>query len=101
VLWPVNHEYVDVTVTVVAVDDTDPDPTYRIVRIGVNQIEDGTGDGNTADDWIIVDDHHVKLRAERSGTGMRFYNIVVEVSDDSGNTSLAVATVRVPHDMGN
>jgi hypothetical protein len=55
------------------------------------------GDGDTAPDWVIVDAHHVLLRAERGGKGNgRVYTITVTCVDPSGNTTTRTATVRVP-----
>ena len=37
----------------------------------------GHGSGNTSPDWIVVDDHHVLLRAEREGGGNgRIYTLL-------------------------
>ena len=45
-------------------------------------------DGNTAPDWEIVDSHHVRLRAERSGRGNgRVYTITITCTDGSGNST--------------
>ena len=59
----------------------------------------GTGDGDTAPDWEVLDAHHVRLRAERSGNGDgRVYTITVTSTDAAGNTSVDTVTVNVPHD---
>jgi hypothetical protein len=59
----------------------------------------GTGDGNIDPDWIIIDDHHLQLRAERSGRGSgRTYTVTVTATDAAGNKASAAATVIVPHD---
>jgi hypothetical protein len=57
----------------------------------------GTGDGGTAPDWLIVNPHHVELRAERAGTGAgRVYTITVACTDGSNNTTTKTVTVFVP-----
>ena len=54
----------------------------------------GTGDGDTSPDWVIVDSHHVQLRAERAGNGNgRVYTINVTCPTANGKT-----TVSVPKD---
>jgi hypothetical protein len=53
--------------------------------------------GNTSFDWLIVDAHHVQLRAERAGTGSgRIYTVTIGSADASGNRSAAATSVSVP-----
>ena len=88
VLWPANHKYVDVTATVVVSDNFDPNPTVELVSVTSNEPDNGLGDGDTANDIVIVDDYHFKLRAERSGNGDgRIYTITYKVTDDCGNST--------------
>jgi predicted extracellular nuclease len=97
-LWPANHKYVDVTATVVAVDNFDPNPTVTLISVTSNEPDNGLGDGDTANDIVIVDDFTFQLRAERSGTGTgRIYTITYQVTDACGNSTIATATVTVPH----
>ena len=57
----------------------------------------GLDDGDTAPDWQIVDEHHVLLRAERSGTGTgRIYTIRVTCTDSAGNATVRTVNVTVP-----
>jgi hypothetical protein len=67
-----------------------------------DEVENGTGDGNTLNDIAIASDcKSVQLRAERSGTGNgRVYTITFLVRDASGKTSTATAQVVVPHNPG-
>ena len=54
-------------------------------------------DGNTAQDWVIVDGHHVQLRAERSGHGTgRIYTLTVICQDAAANGSSREGRVLVP-----
>jgi len=98
VLWPPNHKWHDVTVNYTSTDNC------GVVTCGLavtsNQPANGHGDGNTSSDWQVVDNHHVRIRAERSGSaGQRIYTITVTCADQYGNTSNSAATVRVPHNM--
>ena len=98
VLWSPNHKYVDVTATVVASDNFDPNPTVTLVSVESNEPDEGLGDGDTANDIVIVDTYHIKLRAERSALGSgRTYTLTYKVTDACGNETYATATVFVPH----
>jgi HYR domain len=97
-LWPPNHQMVAVTVTVVATDDTDPNPVSQIVSVSSNQPINGTGDGDQAPDWEITGPLTLNLRSERSGndpTAVRVYTITVITSDASGNATTSTVTVTV------
>src|SRR4030095_6280377 len=62
---------------------------------------DGTGDGNTSPDWEVIDAHHVRLRAERTGPGDgRTYTINITCTNDTNQlSSTKKVTVLVPHDQ--
>jgi endonuclease G len=67
------------------------------LKVTSNEPVNGTGDGNTAVDWLVVDVHHVQLRAERAGTGSgRIYTIAVSCADAFGNTASKQTRVAVP-----
>jgi len=101
VLWPANHKYVDVSATVEASDNFDPDPTVILVSVTSNEPDNGKGDGNTVNDIVIVDDVSFKLRAERSGGGSgRIYTVTYEATDDCGNSTSESVTATVPHSKG-
>jgi len=101
-LWPPNHKYVDVTATVVVSDNFDSNPVITLVSVESNEPDEGLGDGDTAQDIIVVDAFHFKLRAERSGNGTgRIYTITYKVTDSCGNETFATATVVVPLNQGN
>jgi predicted extracellular nuclease len=99
-LWPPNHKYVEVVATVVATDNFDPNPTVTLVSVTSNEPDNGLGDGDTPDDIVIVDDFTFQLRAERAGGGEgRVYTITYLATDACGNSTMATATVTVPHSM--
>jgi hypothetical protein len=65
----------------------------------------GDGDGSTTGDMAGAEadtpDTGILLRAERSGSGSgRTYEITYAASDATGNSTSALAVVRVPHDLG-
>lgn len=98
-LWPPNHKMKDVTVSYSSTDNC-PGPITCTLSVSSNEPVNGLGDGNTTPDWIVVNNHLVKLRAERSGTGNgRIYTITIRCTDQYGNTRTATTTVLVPHDM--
>jgi hypothetical protein len=115
-LWPPNHKMVDIAATVTVSDLCDADPTVVLTSVESNEPEntqgkprdsdDSTsGDGCTVNDIQGVDigteDYDFQLRAERAGGGDgRIYTITYMVTDASGNSASASATVVVPHDMG-
>ena len=99
-LWPPNHKYVTVEATVTAQDAGDPSPTITFVSITSNEPDNGKGDGNTVNDIVILDDYTFEFRAERSGNNVgRVYTITYEVTDASGNSAQAYATVTVKHNQ--
>jgi hypothetical protein len=99
VLWPPNHKMRDVTINYTAVDNCSP--VTNSLSVTSNEPVDGDGDGNTAPDWVVVNDTLVQLRAERSGTGNgRIYTITITSTDDCGNVATTTTTVTVPHNMG-
>jgi hypothetical protein len=102
ILWPPNHRLVPVTATVAVTDRCDPAVAFQLVSIASNEPDNGGGDGDTIGDiqgaTVGTPDTSFLLRAERSGRGTgRIYTIVYRAADGSGNSSLATAFVRVPH----
>jgi uncharacterized repeat protein (TIGR03803 family) len=94
VLWPANHKMMDVTVHYTATDNCGG--VTNVLVVTCNEAPNGLGDG-TAPDWVIENDHHVQLRAERSGTGSgRVYTITVISTDNAGNSSTKAINVSVP-----
>jgi hypothetical protein len=99
VLWPPDHTMRTVTVNYNTTGCTAPTCT---LSVSSNQPVNGTGDGNTSPDWVVVDAHHVQLRAERAGDlGARIYTIAIRCVDNVGNVGTSDVTVTVPLDQGN
>ena len=94
-LWPPNHKMRNVTVAYDVSDNCGP----SACALGVTSDEpvNGTGDGDASPDWEVVDDHHVRLRAERAGMlDGRLYTIAVTCTDSAGNSSTETVAVEVP-----
>jgi hypothetical protein len=62
VLSPPNHKLVDITVNYTVTDNCGT--PVCVLTAASNEPDDGLGDGDTANDIQIVDNHHVRLRAE-------------------------------------
>jgi hypothetical protein len=96
-LWPPNHKMRDVVIGYTA---TDCGAVTTSLSVASNEPINGTGDGDIAPDWEIIDNHNVKLRAERAGNGNgRTYTITITATDACGNSSTATATVIVAHNI--
>ena len=80
--------------------DNCPGPISCTVTVTSDEPVSGTGNGDQAPDWDIMNDHHIKLRAERDGNGDgRVYTIKVTCTDQHGNSASGTKVVIVPHDM--
>lgn len=105
VVWPPNHQFVDVQV--LGVTDPEGDPvTITIDEITQNEPVDSTGDGSFAPDSGGLGTSTASVRAERDGAGDgRIYTINFTADDqigpnaiDGGDCSGSVSVI-VPHDM--
>ena len=97
-LFPANHKMRNVNVGYTTSDNCSGAVTTSLT-VSSNEPVYGTGSGDTGPDWEVVNNHLVKLRAERSGSGSgRIYTITVTATDANGNTSTQTITVLVPHD---
>ena len=98
-LWPANHTLRDITVNYTVTDNCVSQPSVTI-SISSNEPVNGTGDGDTDPDWYVVDDHHIKLRAERSGAGNgRIYTVTVTVNDGCNPPISESKQVFVAHNI--
>ncbi|MCI0602352.1 hypothetical protein L0156_05010 [bacterium] len=89
-LWPPNHKMKNVTINY----ENGPGVTCSL------SVTSDEPEGVTSPDWIVIDSHHVLLRAERDGFGDgRVYTITIECSDANG-TNTQTVFVTVPHDQG-
>jgi predicted extracellular nuclease len=89
-----NHKLVDVALLYSAADASGT--VACSVAVSSNEAANGAGDGSTAADWQVVNDRHVRLRAERSGQGTgRIYTVTLTCRDNAGNVSSASATASV------
>jgi uncharacterized lipoprotein YddW (UPF0748 family) len=90
-LWPPNHKLRDVTIDYTVTDNCGA----ATASLAITSNEPATG--NQAPDWVIVDEHHVKLRAERTHINKdRIYTIAITATDSAGNASSQSTTVTVP-----
>ncbi len=101
-LWPPNHQMVNVTVNYNTADNCSAAAAITCsLSVTSNEPVNGSGDGDTAPDWEVIDAHHVRLRSERAGTGSgRIYTITITCTDAAGNSSSQQVTVRVPKSRG-
>jgi uncharacterized repeat protein (TIGR03803 family) len=89
-LWPPNGKMVDVAVNYTAADDCGA--VNNLLSVTSNEAANGPGP-----DWVIEDDHHLQLRAERLGTGTgRVYTVTLISTDNAGNSSTKSVAVSVP-----
>jgi hypothetical protein len=105
-LWPPNHQFVDVTIIGMASDNC---ALELDMNVSVEVIDADGGPEHEPDYEIVAatigEDGKIEivisLRAERSGEGDgRIYSIAAEVIDDVGHSSIDTVEVLVPHDKG-
>jgi HYR domain-containing protein len=87
-LWPPNHKMVDLTV-LFGVTDNCSTPSC-VLTVSSNE--------GSASDFEVVDAHHVRLRAERTGNRHgRIYTLTLTCTDAAGNKTARTGAVLVPH----
>lgn len=104
VLWPPNHKMIPIHATVQVTDVCDASAGFVLTSITSNEPDNGTGDGDTANDvqgaTLGTADVEFLLRAERKGNGNgRIYTVNYTGLDGSGNSTPAAAQVKVPHNQ--
>jgi hypothetical protein len=93
VLWPPNRKLVDVSVNYKTINNCGA-ATCQL-SVTSNEPVEGT-------DWEIIDDHLLRLRAERAGNGSgRVYTITITCTDNSGGSATRSVTVTVPKNQRN
>jgi hypothetical protein len=102
-LWPPNHKMREVAINYTVTDNCDPPALIACgLSVGSNEPIDGLGDGDTAPDWLVLNNHLVQLRAERSGTGDgRLYTVGITCQDTKGNASQTSVPVTVEKSQRN
>ena len=95
-IWPPNHQMANVSVRVVASDDSGETPVCAVIGVASSEPDNAGGDGNTASDAEVVGPNAVRVRAERSGPAVnRVYTVTVQCTDGSGNTATGAGTVVI------
>jgi hypothetical protein len=99
VLWPPNHKWVPVHVSVTATDICDENPDWVLESVSSSDPPDSTGDGHTSPDirGFVPGTPSVdgELRAERRGGRERKYTLVYSARDASGNVRHTSAEIAV------
>jgi hypothetical protein len=104
ILWPPNHKMVNVSIKANASDNSGL-PVVLTANVSSNEPVTSNEIGDLSPDWTqpVINQKTglitLQLRAERLGKG-REYSISLTATDQSGNSSVAVVKVLVPHDRG-
>lgn len=96
-IWPPNHKMFCVKIDYNSSDNCAV--TNCGLAVSSNEPVDGHGKCPQQPDWIVLDDNHVLLKAERDGHGRgREYTITITCSDGSYNAASQQVIVKIPHD---
>ncbi|GAX59310.1 uncharacterized protein SCALIN_C01_0241 [Candidatus Scalindua japonica] len=105
ILWPPNHQMVDVVIQATASDNSGL--VTLSATVASSEPPDTDGDGNTIPDYTtpaidqFTGEITLQLRSERKGQGIgRVYTITVTATDDIGNSSDTTVEIVAPHDKG-
>lgn len=94
-LWPANLQMRNVAIDYDVMDNCSG--TTTSLSVTSNEPVTGGAYGNTAPDWVVVNNHIVQLRAERGlFSSGRVYTITITATDSTGNTSQRQLQVKVP-----
>jgi hypothetical protein len=100
ILWPPNHDLVNVGLTAGVNSACDASPSLAITVYSNESDTVDTGSGNFSPDAKDVAASTLRLRSERQGSGNgRVYLIMGTGADHSSNTGFGCATVVVPQDQ--
>ena len=95
-MWPPDHRMVPITIAVAATDNIGT-PVCSVSGVTSNEPQNGLGDGDTPNDWLLTGGLTLQLRAERAGGGNgRVYTVSVRCVDNFGNATTSSTTVSVP-----
>jgi hypothetical protein len=99
-LWPPNHKMIDLSLNYQITGSCGTVSTW--ISIYSNESEYGLWPNDTGPDWEIIDNHNIRLRAERwdEGTGREYY-IYIYGWDEFWNFAYDYIIIRVPHDQSN
>lgn len=96
-LWPPGHRMEEIEVDLVVMDRCDPNSQMLLSSVVSCEPDNGTGDGDTANDIqeadVDTEDRMLLLRAECSG---RTYAATYA----TGAATSGVVEILVPHDQG-
>ncbi len=94
-LWPANHEMVEILLDYTATDNSGKLTTSLLIES--NERESGLTGGDLFPDWEILDDRRILLRAERAPNASgRLYTITIRAIDSTGNRAERYVRVTVP-----
>ena len=103
ILWPPNHQMVDISIAANASDNSGE--VTLTASVASDEPIDGLDDEDMAPDWTepVIDQVNgiitLQLRAERSGSGDgRVYTVTITATDESDNSSTVAVEIIVPHD---
>jgi uncharacterized protein len=98
VLWLPLHQMVPVQVSYTVGDSCGDVATGLAVTSDEPVTGSGQGlSGFTSPDWLVIDAHRVRLRAERALNGDgRVYTITITATDSAGGSAAQTVTVAVP-----
>jgi hypothetical protein len=97
VLWPPNHKMRDVTINYTATDNCG---VAGSLSVSSSDPVNGGSDGDQSPDWEVIDDHHVRLRAEKANNGQaRVYTIRISITDGCNASFDTSVSVIVAHNI--